>query len=466
MSSFNKIKYSFVLCLALLFSFSFAGTLTVSGDDYDIPWLQDDYEIMGSYNYSLIYVVDYDNSTRYRLDIMDISRLDDTACIGSNFIWDYGDIPIYNLSFLKQKSNPIYYELSEPHYSTFEIYSDGSIYSADEGHNLTSSDFPYICSDYVNYNYNLIESYKSINVLHSTFDIYETDTENNEIILGDLFYGTDDGPSIPTFPNTLTQQQINSIINTLYSSPDVKNNLPPQYSRFFVKYSYYTDNIDVWFYPTNYTAFGNLYLDSEDDTIIDHYNFRFRSNNVTSLFTNTCYHFSKTLNDTNFYLEDTFNILDVVNESRNWSFDYYEEPIIYSSPTMDFFIRYSDGGLADSPSFTITPFDITDSNDDVVTINDVLSQNKDDNSIWTMLYNIFNPPTNTSNMSVIEGQHDSIINKANNQSFFDLFNNSKDLIVSITSVTWLLTASSLLFNYFSSFLVLCCVFLTISRVMR
>lgn len=460
MSSFNKIKYSFVLCLALLFSFSLAGTIVVNGKTYNTPLINGNYVVNADSSiYDLVYLNSFVYGKEgYVLRIYDENRLDNLEFYGLET--DYGSVGQNAIFPLHDVSNQ--YDYAMPYLFEIHFYTDGTFFSIGNV-NVDSSSFPLDVNSY--FYVQLISYYgyydNDLDFLHLSHDVYEYNSITH--VVGDLVIDAENinSPSVPSsFPSVLTQQQINTAVNDLFSSSVLVDNLPKQYSNFWVVYDTDTENFDVWFYPTNYVVTGILHINDEDSSIVDYYNFEFSAQNLSAFFTNSCYHFSKTPNY-DWYLMDAFNIND--RDSYHFYLDYYTQPVVYASPDISFIYTYN--GSSDD-AFIVSTFNIIDNNNQVITAEDVLSQTKTTNSIWNMLYNLFNPPTNNSNMSTIEGQHDSIIDKANNQSFFDLFNNSKNLIVSITSVTWLLTASSLLFNYFSSFLVLCCVFITISRVMR
>lgn len=223
-----------------------------------------------------------------------------------------------------------------------------------------------------------------------------------------------------------------------------------------------SEDFTVYFYSRSFIANGRIKC--YDDYSIDYYNFFLRntSGNITSLFGGNDVKVFTSSNGIDFTY---FYSLNNGNNLKSLYIDYFEEPLIYSSVDMPFYIFVDDINTGYIP-FIISTFDIVNSSDVVVSSSDVLSQNKDINSIWTMIYNVFNPPSDSNNFNSIEEQHSAVLSKADNASFFSLFEGSRNLISGILSVTWLITASNLLFNYFSSFLILCCVFLTISRVMR
>ena len=75
--------------------------------------------------------------------------------------------------------------------------------------------------------------------------------------------------------------------------------------------------------------------------------------------------------------------------------------------------------------------------------------------------------TITGEMNNIEQQHDIILGNFDTEGFFDLLDDYKDYLTNITGdFSWLILANQALFLYFLPFIVLCAIFITISRVMR
>lgn len=467
MSSFNKIKYSFVLCLALLFSFSFAGTISINSKSFDVPLINGTYVISANTTmYDLSFQDSYLQSKPcYLLKFYDETRLNDFVFYGLQENYEGGSTAIFPL----YETFTNYYDYAQPYYCQIYFFLDGTFFGVGNGlNNLSSSSFPlnitsgtYIQTiDYYAY-------YDDIDFLHLSTDVYEYDFSTKTI--GDLVIDTETTNPYPPFTTSMTHQQINDTALMGLDSLDVFNDLPSNYTNFFIQHDEENNYNFIYFFPSDVLPYGYIWNNKVNPV---YYQIYFNTKNSSfgkKEFNIYCFsqdgEYNQSLGDTPYHL---LNIVPS-SEFSHYQFDFNNIPVVYSFVNFPFYF-IKDGVQRQVPDFIVSPFNIENNQGQTVTADDVLSQPKTIDSVWSVVNNILNPPTTsnseTSNISSIEQQHDSILDHTDNQSFFDMFNNSKDLITSITSVTWLITASQLMFNYFSSFLVLCCVFITISRVMR
>lgn len=69
-------------------------------------------------------------------------------------------------------------------------------------------------------------------------------------------------------------------------------------------------------------------------------------------------------------------------------------------------------------------------------------------------------------MSILEQYHQQILNNADFNSATGVFDTYKNILEFTSDMHWLVTANNALFEYFAGFIMLCCMFLFLSRVMR
>lgn len=69
-------------------------------------------------------------------------------------------------------------------------------------------------------------------------------------------------------------------------------------------------------------------------------------------------------------------------------------------------------------------------------------------------------------MNVLEAYHQQIQNNANFKGATGVFDTYKNILEFTSDMHWLVTANNALFEYFAGFIMLCCMFLFLSRVMR
>lgn len=69
-------------------------------------------------------------------------------------------------------------------------------------------------------------------------------------------------------------------------------------------------------------------------------------------------------------------------------------------------------------------------------------------------------------IGILESYHDQIINQSNFSGATDVFDTYKNILDFTQDMHWLVTANNALFEYFAGFIMLCCMFFFLSRVMR
>ena len=74
--------------------------------------------------------------------------------------------------------------------------------------------------------------------------------------------------------------------------------------------------------------------------------------------------------------------------------------------------------------------------------------------------------TVSAGIQALEQQHQTIIDSADFTDFSDSFDDFSYLFDFDNDMHWIITANNLLFGYFAGFIILCCLLLTISRIMR
>lgn len=465
----KKIKYSFVLCLALLSSFCFGYTLTYNDDVYTIPYLTYDIEVIGPDNYSLIYPTDTSGAVWGQPNYIFTCYPDNSvpSVYGAEYAQDYNGHDIYRLRNLEYTNDK--YSTFSPRFFQLTVSPSGDVYILDDnlGFTASPSDFPYEISGYYPYgSLQLVEGYEFIDVLYSTIPVYEVTerSENsNDFILGDLIYSSGHGGGGNFFFSTsLTQQEINDNVVALLNSSAVLDNVPSNYTNFFVIYDEDGYLFNAFFFPdvpgSDY-PYGLIYTEYDPMrySVMFDYGLIFSAPPISYDYVWIMY------NDSNSWLFGTYPMKPFNNNSLN-DFDFESQPVIYSN--FDFkFYRVTDGVVSDDDEFTLSYYDVTDTNNNVVTSDDVLSENKDSNSIWSMLWNIFNPQGPSNEMNEIEQSHQDIINNADYTGLNEIFEDNVSLF-DVDNILWLIYADNLLFNHFAGFLALCCFFITVSRLLR
>lgn len=459
MLSFYKIKYSFVLCLALLFSLSFAGTVVINGDSYNISDLPDTSVNYNNYDdYFFASYIDTDNLRHYDLWFYnDNSSFD---CIGAVY-WGDSDNNSYDVYYnLTQSSDGYTYYVISSWRCYWDPYENYAFYpSSYEQQNVTS----FIYTGY------------DVNFYHCNKVVYSCTQTNQYFTLGNPIYVPQHGGGgihipFPTFSSSLTSQEINDSVAYFLQSSAIPDNLPSNYTHFFVTYDEDTSDYWVTFFPESSIALGIIEQEPYASSVsgdIHTYSVYFTdtlnypSPEYALSNPSSCYVYVYASHDLNNFR------LDQVSDSTyysNYKWYYEIRPVIYSNFNFTFYS--SDNGVVLSPSdFTLTYSNITDSDGNILSISNILNSNKNSNSIWQMIYNLFNPPSSMSQLPGIEQAHQSIIDKADFNLFFDIFNSNHSLL-DFTGLTWLITANNAMFNIFAGFLSLCVFFLTVSRIMR
>lgn len=467
MSVLKKFNILFVLLLALSFSHSFAGTITVNGDTYQAPLITGDYSVTCSGDYLFTYADNPTLGNCYFLTFFNTFSTEDIVSFG-----------VMDTTFAGQSAHGVYaikqnytgYYRSQVSDSQLIFRTNGSITFQGSGSSigLNSSDFPYTVTDYgheTGSNGNLLLYYNTLEIFHSGLNVYEATLSNDPYVsLGNLVYGSDTNPVSSPFVSSLQWQDINDEMLELFGSETIRNQLPSDFSKVFVIYYEDLDFYQPYFFQKSYTPTGYIYYDNNNKT----YKISFHGSpdtwqyNYNDMFQNTTvYTFYKNGTSEPYSSFSTISVSDLENQT----FDFVTQPVVYSNFDFKFYSVYDDV-ISSVPDFVLSYNDIVNRSGQIITPQGVLEEPKDDNSIWSMLFNIFNPNYNTQHFTDIENQHNDIVSGMNNDDFKNTYTSNSNLISNILSLTWLITASQLLFEYFSGFLILCCIFITIGRVMK
>lgn len=452
---FNKLKITFLFSLTLLFSLSFAD-IEINGVNYFASDLDYDYSIdFYTDNYFLVKSTEVGSNYVYLPYFFETSTFSNISKLG---IFKESD-DTYELIALDSSNNMVDTNFK---YMAFSASTGVVVLQDSRGtHYLSQYDFPYTLDSTNYWDYGNIFAYDSLNYefRYSPFDVYEITSFNPypTAILGNKIYTADSSPVSPPshepFSPSISSQTINDNTILGLSKKFVQDNVPKNYDNLFVTYIEDKDEYRFFFYPTTCSPKGYIWDNVPDYT---YYTVDFDRPNSKEF-----YIYSFLMWSDGFVVGKN---ITSYTDFKKWDFDYENEPVIYTNKDFPFYTVY-DGLHSSNPDFTLTPSTLVDSGGQTVTVSDSLDTPMSLDKIWSMIYNIFNPDSNsTAEMSEIENQHEQIINKSDYDSFSNLFDSSKSLIGDLTQITWLIVACETLFNYFSSFLILCCVFITINRI--
>lgn len=467
MSVLKKFNISFVLLLALLFNLSFAGTITINQQEFNTPYITGDYSVTCSGDYIMTYLDNVTLGNCYILTFFDTFSTEDIVSFG-----------VMDTTFAGQSAHGVYaikqnnsgYYRGQVSDSQLIFRTNGTINFQGSGSSvvLTSADFPYTVIDYgheTSSNGNILLYYNTLEIFHSGLNVYETTLSNDPYVsLGNLVYGSDVNPISSPFVTSLQWQDINDEMLELFDSETIRNQLPSDFSKIFVIYYEDLDYYQPYFFQKSYNPTGYIYYDNNSKT----YKISFHGSPATwpytydDMFRNTTvYTFFKNGTSEPYSSFSTISVSDLEGQT----FDFVTQPVVYSNFDFKFYSVYDDV-ISSVPDFVLSYNDIINGSGQIITPQGVLDEPKDDNSIWSMLFNIFNPNYNTQYFTDVENQHNDIISSMNNDEFKYQYTTNNSLISNILSLAWLTTASQLLFEYFSGFLILCCIFITIGRVMK
>lgn len=318
--------------LFFLFSFSYAGTVTINGDSYDCPEIADTVIDCEFEDYIFVkYNNAYYTGSYYQLYFLDSSNssYSNLAILGKQASHVINDIQYYRYYFLKT-TNGTNYSLISPQLTGYKL-----IAHSDNKYKFSNS---FVIQ---NFDYELLAFGNNIEFLHCNYPAYNIEGTQNNWTLLDIEYEPSDKI---VMENPLTDAEIKSILEIFLES--VRNaDLPDHYGRYVLTHNKVTGKCRGFVYPS-YIDLGLEYFDFTEDgsiTLIEkatgpYYRFSIyeEDENYFSMFFDALdllikkpviYEFVSNSSNTAFIFNETHNLIGDVAPPINT----VNEPIFYTS---------------------------------------------------------------------------------------------------------------------------------------
>lgn len=326
--------------LFFLFSFSYAGTVTINGDSYDCPEIADTVINCEFEDYIFVkYKNAYYSGPYYLLHFLDSSNSNylNLSVLGREPAYIKDGIQNYRYRWLKTLDGVTYSLISSPELSGYKFSAH-----SDNKYKFSNS--------FVNqgFGYEMLSYCEEIEFLHCNYPAYNIEGTQNNWTLLDIEYEPSSDKIV--MENPLSDAEIKSILDIFLES--VRNaDLPEHYGRYVLTYNKITGKYSGFVYP-NYVDLGIEYHDFDDEgnryrcisSVGPYYNFLvYHENNdyidnlldsISLLFKeHYIYEFRSNSTNTSFKFLESYSLFgtNLVDADIPFLLSTEYEPIIYTS---------------------------------------------------------------------------------------------------------------------------------------